>query len=154
MQANYDALPVKAMDTVYICTDTGHCYLGEQMLSPRVAMSLASGKRVYYNGEDVTSSVSLPEYCRNAVGDWYGSMGAYNEILDNGQLQVGVLYHIEVQADWSETDEKHLGYIKNQPNILDMQHIDETHTLKFFYTKHNQVVPYSNQASGDEPNEE
>ena len=156
LQAGYDALPSKSGDTVYICTDTGHCYLGSQMLSPRVAMSLASGKKVYYNGSDVTNSVSLPEICRNAVGDWYGSSGAYDEVVANGQLQVGVLYHIEVQSDWSETDSKHLGYIKNQPNILDMQHIAETHTLKFFYTKYNQVVPYTNasQTSGNEPNEE
>ena len=150
LQAGYDALPEKYGDTVYLCTDTGHSYLGTKLLSPRVAQIYASGKKVYYNGSDVTSSADLESIVQNARGDWYGSQTAYDELTDANTVQAGILYHIEVQPDWSETDPSHLGYVKNQPNILDMQHVEETHTLKFFYTKHNQVVPYTSTSQQNE----
>lgn len=131
LQANYNSVTTKDNNTVYICTDTGRCYLGNKLLSPRVSQIYTSGLKVYYNGYDVTSSSDLDTIVANAIGDWYGSQGAYNELVDNNTIQAGVLYHIEVQPDWNETDSKHLGFIKNKPNIMDMEVTNNT--AKFFY---------------------
>ena len=67
----------------------------------------------------------------NAIADWYGTQGAYDSIVDNNAIQIGVLYHIEVQADWNETDPTHLGFIKNKPNVMDMTVTNNT--AKFYY---------------------
>lgn len=101
--------------------------------------------RVFYNGVDVTDNENMRRAIANAPSHWYGSQSAYNELVDNNQLVAGVAYHVEVQADWSETDQKHLGYVKNQPKVMDMD--VENHNAKFFYTRYNQVVPYTNSSA-------
>ena len=131
LQDNYDALNTKDNNTVYICSDTGRCYLGEKLLSPRVSQIYTSGLKVYYNGSDVTNSSNLDIIVANAIADWYGTQTAYNELVDNNAIQAGILYHIEVQPDWNETDSKHLGFIKNKPNVLNMN--VEDNTAKFYY---------------------
>ena len=131
LQDNYDALNTKDNNTVYICSDTGRCYLGEKLLSPRVSQIYTGGLEVYYNGANVTLDEDLDNIVANAVADWYGTQFAYNELVDSNDIQAGVLYHIEVQADWNETDPKHLGYIKNKPNVLNMS--VSNNTAKFYY---------------------
>ena len=114
-----------------------------------MAQIYTSGMKVFYNGNDVTSSANLEEIVNLAVADWYGSSSSYDELVSSSSVQAGVLYHIEVQPDWSESDPRKLSHVKNQPNVLDMEHVDETHELKFFYMKYNQVVPYTNQQNNE-----
>lgn len=131
LQTDFESITTKDNNTVYICSDTGRCYKGDRLLSPRVSQIYTSGLKVYYNGVDVTTSADLDTIVENAIGDWYGSQGAYNELVDDNTVQAGVLYHIEVQADWNENDPNHLGFIKNKPNVLNMN--VEDNTAKFFY---------------------
>lgn len=131
LQTDFESITTKDNNTVYICSDTGRCYKGDRLLSPRVSQIYTSGLKVYYNGVDVTTSADLNTIVENAIGDWYGSQGAYNELVDDNTVQAGVLYHIEVQADWNENDPNHLGFIKNKPNVLNMN--VEDNTAKFFY---------------------
>lgn len=131
LQTDFKSITTKDNNTIYICSDTGRCYKGDRLLSPRVSQIYTSGLKVYYNGVDVTTSADLDTIVENAIGDWYGSQGAYNELVDDNTVQAGVLYHIEVQADWNENDPNHLGFIKNRPNVLNMN--VEDNTAKFFY---------------------
>ena len=131
LQTDFESITTKDNNTVYICSDTGRCYKGDRLLSPRVSQIYTSGLKVYYNGVDVTTNTDLDTIVENAIGDWYGSQGAYNELVDDNTVQAGVLYHIEVQADWNENDPNHLGFIKNKPNVLNMN--VEDNTAKFFY---------------------
>lgn len=140
VQANYDAMASKDSDAIYVCIDTGRCYLGDRLLSPRVSLRLTGGMKLYYNGVDVTESSDLDGIINSASANWYGSMSAYNELVQGGTAQAGVLYHIQVQSDWSEDDPNALGYIKNQPNLLDMEFVDDEHALRFFYTKYNREI--------------
>ena len=126
LQENYNAIQEKDCDTIYICTDTGNSYLGSKKLDAdwvnliKPNLYLNNGLRVYYNGVDVTNDASMQQIVANAPTHWHGSQAAYNELADQNQLQPGVAYFIHVQPDWSETDPKHLGYIKNKPDIMDM----------------------------------
>lgn len=158
-QSSYDAMAVKDPDTMYICLDSGRAYVGEVLLSDRVQSDWlqsdasatdfirnlprhlsSSGLRIYYNGTDVTSDVSMMDAVAHAKSHWYGSQASYNALSDGGLVEAGVAYHIQVQADWSETDQTHLGYIKNQPMLLDMDVEENEHRLRFFYTRHNQEI--------------
>lgn len=120
LQANYDAIPTKDGDTIYVCTDTGRCFLGDIPLSPRAARLLFGGLKVYYNGQDVTNVEDIQEEVANARAQWYGSQGDYNELLANNQVQNGVAYYIQVQADWNNNDTTSLGHILNKPDFLDV----------------------------------
>lgn len=119
LQANYDAMPEKDSDAIYVCVDTGFCYLGDKLLSPRAAKSFSSGLRVYYNGQDVTDSQTLPDIVRRCEGHWYGSYSSYDELLLNDAIRPNIVYHIEVQADWDEKDETSLAYIQNKTRVMD-----------------------------------
>lgn len=140
LQENFDALGYYDSDAIYVCVDTGRCYLGSKLLSPRAYKILTSGLKAYYNGVDVTDSPDLPYIVEICTSEWYGSSGAYSELVTASRIVPGVLYLIEAQADWSESDPKKLGYIKNQPNLLNMHFIEESHTLNFFLTKYNQPI--------------
>lgn len=132
LQASYDAMTEKDSDTIFVCLDTGLCYLGDIRLSPERVEMLTSGQRVFLNGVDVTDDTSMQQAVANASSHWYGSQGSYNELVDNNQVQAGIAYHIMVQPDWNESNTKHLGYILNKPSVLDVTHVDD-HILKFFY---------------------
>lgn len=120
LQVNYDAIAVKDGDTVYFCTDTGRCFLGDIPLSPRAARLLFGGLKVYYNGQDVTNVDAMQVEVANAATQWYGSQGAYDELVANNQVQNGVAYYIQVQADWNNNDTTSLGHIPNKPDFLDV----------------------------------
>ena len=159
LQSGYDALSEKDPDTMYICLDSGRAYVGEVLLSDRVQADWlqadssaidfiknlprhlsSSGIRIYYNGTDVTYNTSMMDAVAHARAHWYGSQASYNALVDASQVEAGIAYHIQVQADWSEDDPTHLGYIKNQPNLLDMEVVEDEHRLRFFYTKYNQEI--------------
>lgn len=124
----------------------GAVYLGNKLITKvtQQSVDLTDGMKVYYNGYDVTNSSDLGFILANANSHWYGSQGAYNALADSQQVMPGVAYHIMVQPDWSETDPSHLGYVKNQPKILDFDYQSNDEALRFFYTKYNQPYTESN----------
>ena len=157
--AAFDMLVEKDGEVLYFVNETGtfgpesletdgDIYLGDKLLTGtnwtdvlnKPSTVLASGLKIYYNGVDVTNNASMQQTVANAVTHWYGSQGAYNNLVDNNQVKTGVAYHIQVQSDWSEDDPNHLGHIKNQPNLLNMEVVSQDHGLRFFYTKYNQEI--------------
>jgi hypothetical protein len=124
LQANYDAIPIKDGDAVYICTDTGNSYLGDKKLDAdwnyieKPTIELHGGIRVYLDGVDVTNNASVQTL--NASRQWFGSMSQYARLVHDNQVQSGVAYHLYPNPDWDESDEESLAYIKNKPTILDV----------------------------------
>lgn len=126
---------------IYISTDNGNMYLG---LSDGTMLPIAkkaqilfdqSGAsdnrhKVYYNGQDVTNN---PDAYKFAKSHWHGSWEAYKELRDANPslIEQDVAYHIKAQTDWNENDPKSLAYLKNKPNIMDME-VEDT-TANFFY---------------------
>lgn len=158
-QEGYNALEYKDPDTIYICLDTGRMYVGEKLIADNIQANwlqtderaldyirnlpwyaATGGEKIYYNGADVTNDTAMRSSVAHAKGHWYGTQSRYNALVDAGQVEAGVAYHIKVLPDWNETDTSHLGYIKNQPNILDMEYRANDEALAFFYTRHNQRV--------------
>lgn len=97
--------------------------------SPTVSRGTAAGQHIFLNGVDVTDDPIINII--DATSQWFGSQAAYNELVENNQIQPNVAYHVLPQPDWNETDPNHLGYIKNKPNIMDME-VEDT-TANFFY---------------------
>lgn len=135
LQANYNAIPVKDGDTIYVCTDTGRCYLGDIPLSPNAIFSMDSGLRIYYNGVDVTDDATMQQTIANVTKRWFGSISQYAKLVHDNQVEQGVAYHLIPNPDWEETDEESLGYIKNKPAIIDVdaQGNDNSKNLIMFY---------------------
>lgn len=119
LQVNYDAIPVKDGDAIYVCVDTGFCYLGDKLLSPRAKKNFDSGLKVFYSGVDVTNSEALPYIVRSCEGEWYGSQGSYETLVENDNVNPNILYHIQVQADWDEKNPNSLAFIKNKTRVMD-----------------------------------
>ena len=137
LQANYNAIPVKDGDTIYVCTDTGHCYLGDILLSPAAILSVASGLRIYYNGADVTDDATMQQTIANVTKRWFGSISQYAKLVHDNQVEQGVAYHLIPNPDWEESDEESLAYIKNKPTILDVTvlngNVNTNKIMKLFY---------------------
>ncbi len=141
LQANYDALPTKDSDTVYICTDTGNSYLGSKKLDAdwlsivKPYLVLNNGLKVYLNGIDVTNNPNVQTL--DASTQWFGTASQYAKLVHDGQVQSGVAYHLYPNPDWDETNEDSLAYIKNKPMILDVtvENTSQTNNkiMKLFY---------------------
>lgn len=141
LQANYDALPVKDGDTIYICTDTGNTYLGSKKLDAdwteivKPTLLLQGGLKVYLNGQDVTVDASVQPL--DASTQWFGTASQYARLVHDNQVQTNVAYYLLPNADWEETDEESLAYIKNKPTILDVTTLNGNNNsnkiMKLFY---------------------
>ena len=138
LQANYDAIPVKDADTIYICIDTGNTYLGDKKLDAdwvtidKPQIILNSGLKVFLNGVDVTNNSSVQTL--DAKKQWFGTAASYARLVRDNEVQNDVAYHLMPNPDWEEKDEESLAYIMHKPTILDAK-MNENHTMKldFFY---------------------
>ena len=139
LQASYDALPTKDIDAVYICKDSGRCFLGDIPLSPKSPIQLNSGLRIYYNGSEVTLDTSMQQEVAYAPLHWYGSFEDYEALLEGDDVQDGIAYHIMIQPNWDESNISSLAYIKNKPALLDVavENVPgyTSYLLRFFKTQ-------------------
>lgn len=108
-QSGYDAMPQKDNDMLYFCVDTGVIYLGENKFPQ------TTDRVVIINGEYVGEGEEIDII--DATSQWFGSVSAYNALVDGGLIQNGVAYHIMLQPNWNENDTTSLAYIQNKPTI-------------------------------------
>lgn len=112
LQANYDAIQTKDGDTIYVCTDTGLCYLGNILLSP----TDTSANMVFLNGR--TGNYQLFQYalcaCDDSVSGAVWNMvplatsgGTGSKTANyNAKFPIGcsIYYHPETEAYAANTD--------------------------------------------------